>query len=213
MIRQDITKEQCLRAMEATKSVRAASRYLGLSYTHVKKWMKFYEATEPEYANLFDQHKNQQGKGIKKFLPNKKKDPALLDIIEGRIPHHSFTADKIKQRMISEGFLEDVCYKCGFNERRVLDYKVPLIFNYKDKNKHNYNLGNVELLCYNCYFLYIDNVFTDKQIDGMEDYKPIYKSKVDWEIDEYHMERLKELGLDQEEEEYDIVVKRLNEKT
>ena len=111
--------------------------------------------------------------------------------------------------MISEGYLEDICYKCSFNERRLLDYKVPLIFNFKDKNKKNYSLGNVELLCYNCYFLYIGNVFTDKQIDGMEDYKPVNSSKIDWEIDDYHLERLKELGLDgDEDDEFDIVQRR-----
>jgi hypothetical protein len=209
MLRNDITKEQCLSAMSKTKSVRAAARYLGVSYTHMKRWMKLYEATEEGYENLFEQHKNQRGLGIPKFLPDKKKDPALLDIIEGRIPSHSFTPDKIKQRMISEGYLEDICYKCSFNERRLLDYKVPLIFNFKDKNKKNYSLGNVELLCYNCYFLYIGNVFTDKQIDGMEDYKPVNSSKIDWKIDDYHLERLKELGLDgDEDDEFDIVQRR-----
>jgi hypothetical protein len=65
------------------------------------------------------------------------------------------------------------------------------------------------LLCYNCYFLYIGNVFTDKQIDGMEDYKPVNSSKIDWEIDDYHLERLKELGLDgDEDDEFDIVQRR-----
>ena len=50
MLRNDITKEQCLSAMSKTKSVRAAARYLGVSYTHMKRWMKLYEATEEGYS-------------------------------------------------------------------------------------------------------------------------------------------------------------------
>jgi hypothetical protein len=35
-----ITKEQCLKAMDATKSVKAAARYLGHSYDHIKQYFK-----------------------------------------------------------------------------------------------------------------------------------------------------------------------------
>jgi hypothetical protein len=34
-----ITKEQCLKAMDATKSVKAAARYLGHSYDHIKQYL------------------------------------------------------------------------------------------------------------------------------------------------------------------------------
>ena len=29
-------------------------------------------------------------------------------------------------------------YECGFKERRVFDYKMPLLLHFKDKNKKNY---------------------------------------------------------------------------
>jgi Zn-dependent M16 (insulinase) family peptidase len=51
------------------------------------------------------------------------------------------------------------------------------------------------MLCYNCYFLQIGNLFTDKQLEGIEDHVVKNESKVDWEVDSYTQERLRELGL------------------
>ena len=199
-----LTKEQILAAMAKTKSNSAAARYLNCSYVHYKKWAKVYESDT--HDNLFEQHNNQAGIGIPKFLRVGKKEPALLDIIEGRANASSFSPEKIKYRLIAEGYLEEKCAMCGFEERRVLDYKMPLLLHFKDGNKKNYKLDNIELLCYNQYFLNVGDIFTDKQIEGIEDHKPVNQGKVDWEIDDYHLQRLKELGLgDDDDDDFDIV--------
>jgi hypothetical protein len=40
----------------------------------------------------------------------------------------------------------------------------------------------------------------------MEEHKTVYESKVDWKIDDYHLQRLKELGLeDNDGDEFDII--------
>ena len=172
-----LSKDQVVSAMNKTKSVRAAARYLNVSYIHMKKWMKFYKNEND--VTLFDTHKNQSGKGIPKFLSNngtKKKDPALLDVIEGRIDPAHFSPQKIKYRLIEEGYLKEECCNCGFQERRVSDYKIPLILHFKDKNKQHYRLENMEMLCYNCYFLMVGDVFNNKQIEGLEDHKPMNES-------------------------------------
>ena len=199
-----ISKEMCLAAMNKTKSVKAAARYLNCSYQHLKKYMKLYNDEETGQT-LFDKHKNQSGKGIPKFLSSKGKEPALLDIIEGRVDASSFSPEKIKYRLIAEGYLEEECSKCGFKERRVTDYKVPLILNFKDKNKKNYNKENIHFLCYNCYFLHVDNVFTEKDIQQLEDHVPLNNTTeaINFELDDYHMQRLKELGLDGDEKDDD----------
>lgn len=189
------TKEDCLRAMRHTKSNRAASRYLNCSYQHYKKWAKLYEATEEGYESLFHQHLNPSGKGIPKFLPNKGKEPALLDIIEGRADISSFSPEKIKYRLVTEGYLKEECNSCGFHERRVLDYKIPLLLHFKDRNKKNYRKENIEFLCYNCYYLSVGDIFNNKQIEGLEDHRSVNQSEVDWELDSYTEQRLKELGL------------------
>ena len=84
---------------------------------------------------------------------------------------------------------------------------MPLLLNFKDKNKHNYKIENIELLCYNCYYLHIGDIFNNRQIQGIEDHLTIYKQETpDWDLDQYQLDRLKELGLgnneDDSEEDY-----------
>ena len=196
-----LSKEQIVAATNKTLSNRAAARYLNVSYQHFKKWAKLYKNDKGE--TLFDAHKNQSGKGIPKFLKGQGKEPALLDIIEGRVDASSFSPDKIKYRLITEGHLLEECSNCGFKERRVVDYKIPLILHFKDKNKQNYRKENIELLCYNCYFLTVGDIFNDKQIKGLEDHNPVNNSEIDWELDDYQKQRLEELGLgDEPEDDY-----------
>ena len=158
-----LSKEQILAAQAKTKSNMAAARYLHVSYQHYKKWAKLYK--------LFAGHKNQQGKGIPKFLKSKGKEPALLDIIEGRVSAAHFTPSKIKYRLIEAGYLLEQCSMCGFQERRVLDYKMPLLLHFKDNNKSNYSKENIELLCYNHYFLTVGDIFTEKDVKQIESHQ------------------------------------------
>ena len=194
-----LSKEMIIAAMSQTKSNRAACRYLNVSYIHYKRWAKLYESDT--HDNLFEQHKNQRGKGIPKFLRSKGKEPALIDIIEGRVDASSFSPDKIKYRLITEGHLLEECNTCKFNERRVSDYKMPLLLNFRDNNKKNYRKENIELLCYNHYFLTVGDIFTDKQIKGIEDHKPVNQSEVKWELDDYQLKQLEKLGLGDSKEE------------
>ncbi len=201
-----LTKEQILAAMGKTKSNRAAARYLNVSYIHYKGWAKLYK-DETTGVTLFEKHKNPSGKGIPKFLNNGRKDPALIDVIEGRVDSSHFSPQKIKYRLIEEGLLKEECNQCGFQERRVLDYKMPLILHFRDTNKKNYRIENLQMLCYNCYFLTIGDIFTRKQLEGLEDHKPMNLGQSDWEVDDYTNRRLAELGLgdDSDDDEYDII--------
>lgn len=196
-----LLKEDIERAMRMTKSNRAAARYLHCSYQHYKKYAKNY--TDDTGITLFEKHKNQSGKGISKFLPNRGKQPPLLDILEGRVPIDSYTPEKLKVRLIQEGYIEECCSQCQFNERRVTDFKVPLLINFKDGNKKNWSLDNLEMLCYNHYFLLIGNIFTDKQLQHIEDYNPAPTStqQADWELDDYYKEHFTNLGLIDKESE------------
>lgn len=204
-----LSKDQILRAMSQTLSNRAAARWMGVSYVHYKKWAKTYDATEEGYKNLFEQHLNQSGKGIPKYLRANGPEPALKDIVEGRVDVSSFSPDKLKYRLVTEGYLLEECSQCGFHERRVLDYKIPLLLHFKDNNKKNYRKENIEFLCYNCYFLTIGDIFSEKQVQNIEDHKSVNTGQVDWDVDDYHLERLRELGLDDvDNDEYDIVARK-----
>jgi len=190
-----LSKEQIVAAQAKTKSNMAAARYLHVSYQHYKRYAKLYK--------LFEGHKNQSGKGIPKFLKGPKKMPHMLEIIEGRIAASSFDPNKLKYSLIEQGYLSEECTVCKFKERRVLDYKIPLLLHFQDGNSNNYSLDNVQLLCYNHYFLTVGDIFNDKDVKQIESKQEHFgtSEKVEWEVDDYHLQRLKELGLDSDNED------------
>jgi hypothetical protein len=200
------TRDQILEAMSKTKSVKAAARYLNCSYQHLKPFMKKY--VHPETGEtLFDMHKNQCGKGIPKFISHnntfKKREPAILDIVEGRVDASHFSPEKLKYRMIEAGLIEECCSNCNFNERRVTDYKMPLIMHFKDGNTKHYGLDNVQLLCYNCYFLFYGSIFSEREIEKLEGHGSV-TMKIEEEklqLDDYQMKMLRELGLQDKDED------------
>lgn len=189
-----LSKEDIIRAMRFTKSNRAAARYLGVSYQHYKPWAKLYRL-EDEGPTLFEIHKNQSGKGIPKFLPNRRKEPNVKNIVETGTGWESFTPEKIKTRLVKEAYLKEECYSCGFNERRLTDYKMPLLLRFKDNNKCNYLLDNLELCCYNCYFLYVADPLTQDQIRHVEDNTEVKAKDFEWELSEEQIANMKSLGL------------------
>ena len=198
-----LSKAQIEAAQSQTLSNMAAARYLHVSYQHYKRYAKLYK--------LFDSHTNQSGKGIPKFLKGTGKKPALMDIIEGKVSAAHFEPAKIKYRLIEEGYVSEQCTMCGFKERRVLDYKMPLLLHFKDGNKSNYLLDNIELLCYNHYFLTVGDIFNEKDIKQIESHQEHFgtSEKVEWEVDDYHLQRLKELGLDDDEDDTNQYISRI----
>ena len=79
--KKELFKEDILRAIRHTKSNRAAARYLGCSYQHYKPYAKLFNDDETG-QNLFELHKNQCGRGIPKFLPNRRREPNVKLIFE-----------------------------------------------------------------------------------------------------------------------------------
>jgi hypothetical protein len=192
-----LSKTQIETAMRYTKSVRACARYLGCSYQHLKPFMKALKVDEmdPDSPTLFDIHKNQNGKGIPKHLPNRRREPNVKIIFTQGTGYESFTPTKIKIRGIAEGFLRDECYMCGFGERRVTDYKTPTLLHFKDNNKSNYLKDNLEVLCYNCYFLYVADPLTPDEVRHIEDNQTVKAKPFEWELDADQLANMKALGI------------------
>ena len=200
--RKPFTKQDLLRAMQYSKSIRGAARYLGCSYWHIKPFFKMYRVDEGDVNSptLFEIHYNQHGKGIPKFIPNTRREPHVKNIFTENKGWESFTPEKIKTRGIAEGYLKEECYHCGFQERRLTDYKIPLLLNFKDGNKCNHLLDNVQLLCYNCYFLLGggsigEDVFTSGQIKNIESNQSSREKDHPLDMDNSHYENMKSLGL------------------
>ena len=202
-----LSKEDILRAQKMTRSNMAAARYLHVSYNHYKKYASMYK--NDNGVTLLEVHKNQSGSGIPKFALKSSSKIPLMDLLEGRVPIEHFNAKEIKQRIIFEGLIEEKCSKCNFAERRITDTKVPVILNFIDGNKKNWHLDNLEFLCYNCSFLYAASPIEEKQAEAMEDYVKTKRDEPDWELDEHHIEHLKELGLYDEENPGEEYISRL----
>jgi hypothetical protein len=194
-----LTKEDIIRAQKVTRSNMAAARYLHVSYNHYKKYAKVYK--NDEGVTLLEAHMNQSGEGIPKFAVSGIDNIPLMDVLEGRVPIEHFDPRKIKARLLSEAMLVEVCGRCGFAERRVTDQKIPVILSFKDGNKKNWHLDNLEFLCYNCSFLYAASPIEEKQAEAMEDYVKTRDDEPTWELDEHHIEHLKELGLYEDNQE------------
>jgi hypothetical protein len=190
-----LSEQQIRKAMSLSTSNRGASRILNVTLETYRLYAQLYK--DPVTGRtLYDIHKNQSGKGVKKFFYSSKETP-LTDLLQQGVNVTSYKLEKLKHRLIYEGLLKNECCKCQFNEHRVTDLKVPLLLNYKDGNKTNWTLSNLELVCYNCYFLYVGDVFDDQQLRMIEDFgAPVVQNKEpDWDLDDYFKQHFENLGL------------------
>ena len=196
-----LTEQQIRQAMKFTKSNRAASRYLNVSYPTYRLYAKQY--WDPiQKASLFEIHKNRTGKGIPKFQ-YQANEPILEKLLRRGISTESYSIEKLKNRLLHEGLLIPECGVCGFCETRVLDYKIPLILAFKDGNRHNWELENLHLLCYNHYFLHVGDIFSPRQINYLEDAGATIQqpNQTAWELDDFYEEHFRQLGLLSKEED------------
>tara|TARA_Y100000004_G_C8909854_1_gene410435 strand:- start:601 stop:1098 length:498 start_codon:yes stop_codon:yes gene_type:complete len=139
--RKVLTKNMILKSQENSKSAAEASRWLGVSYNTYKKWAQYY--------GVFEQHKNQEGIGIRKGWASYK--VSLEEIFEGRSLPKRYSLATLKNRLIDEGYALEECSNCGYNEANVETGKVCLMIDFIDGNKDNKQLDNIRVLCPNCY--------------------------------------------------------------
>jgi len=65
--------------------------------------------------------------------------------------------------LLENGYLQEKCNNCGFDERRVTDFRVPLVLDFLDGDKKNHNYDNLRMLCFNCSFLINGNLTGPKK--------------------------------------------------
>ena len=145
-----LLESEILAAQSISKTEAEAARKLGVSFLTYRKYAKMY--------NIYGRIANMAGKGIAKPVKNEDggKYP-LNQILEGKFPKYS--TGRLKTRLLRCKRIESRCNKCGFSEGRISDGQVPLLLNYIDGNNKNKLRDNLELLCYNCYYLYVNNPF------------------------------------------------------
>lgn len=88
---------------------------------------------------------NQSGKGTKKDMSLK--SISLDEILKGE--HPSYQTYKLKNRMLKEGILDNICSECGISEWN--GKSISLELDHIDGVRTNHKLENLRLLCPNCH--------------------------------------------------------------
>lgn len=145
---------QILAAQSISKSEAEVAERLGVSFMTYRKYAKMY--------GVYGRVSNKAGRGIDKSIKNEDTGKYPLNkILENKFPNYS--TNRLKVRLIRGKRIDEKCNKCNFAEKRVTDQAVPLLLNYIDGNEKNKVRENIELLCYNCFFLYVNNPFGCKK--------------------------------------------------
>ena len=167
MAKRQINKNLIEHAIAATGSNREAAGYLGVSLNTYKSYASRY-IDDDTGKTLYEKHKTQSGNGIKKPIQSGKDLKKWEDLITGAklAPTWASTSD-LKKGMIESGFLVEECASCGFSGSRVTDGKSPIVLTFKDKDKRNWKMENLHMVCYNCYFLEIGEVFSKMDLSGI----------------------------------------------
>ena len=193
--RRDLTEATIRNAMKHTQSNFQAARYLNITIETYRTYAKMYIDQETG-KTLYELHKNNSGKGIKKISWRNEISIHKINEIMASESYRAIDQEKLKNRLIYEGILRMECYLCGHHEKRVVDYSQPLILNFIDGNRNHWQVENLRMLCYNCYFLYVGNLFSDKQIRSLEDANaPLIKNEPTFEVDETFLSFFKDAGL------------------
>jgi hypothetical protein len=68
---------------------------------------------------------------------------------------------------------------------------------HKDGNKDNFVLDNLQMLCYNHFYLFQGDIFNKQDIIKLETHMPVSGTSdaIDWQLDEYQLEQMAKLGL------------------
>lgn len=156
-----LTEEEIRYAMSKSNSNRAAAKFLNIAYSTYKRYALMY-MDEESGKTLWELHKNEAGWGTSKGRRSNASRYKLDDVLAGKHPEYS--GKTLKRRLISEGYRVESCERCGFEERRITDYSVPLILVWEDGDKSNHANDNLKLLCYNCFYLTMGSLFKQRQI-------------------------------------------------
>ena len=117
------------------------SHYLRIFYPTAKRLAKLH--------GILREVKNQPGKGLKKYRPEKRID--LDKILSGEFYMRS--KYYLKLLLIRECIFPEECFRCGFNQKRPLDYMTPLVLDFINADETDKRKENMRLLCANCGFI------------------------------------------------------------
>ena len=136
-------------AQDESVSAAEAARKLNVSYNTYKKYAKLYD--------IMERCKCTDATGLPKVHnPYRGKYP-LEEILMGM--HPGYSPSRLRKKLLASKIKIEECEVCGYSEKRVTDGKVPLVLAFKDGDRSNHILENLEIVCYNCYHNTHGNLF------------------------------------------------------
>jgi hypothetical protein len=195
-----LSEQKIREAMANTRSNKEAARWLGITDITYKKYAKAH-IDEATGKSLFELHKNQAGKGMPKNWVGGQWKKNLDEMLVDSQPINSKRIMRLKDLLMKDGRLGYQCSTCQFSEKRLTDMKAPLLLNFVNGKKSDWRIENLRWLCYNCYFLYVEDPFSNKMIQRVESIPldaPEIKEEAQtlFQLDEFYFNHLKNLGLD-----------------
>lgn len=79
----------------------------------------------------------------------------ILEVVQNPEIRSKYPEKLLLEKLQNDGYLGFHCEKCGFHRYRELDLSGPFRIHHRDFNESNWDLSNLELLCFNCYFIYV----------------------------------------------------------
>lgn len=146
-------------AIANCRSAGECARFLNVHYNTFKKYAQSFVDFETG-KTLFELSKET----YQTKLPEKKRRSKSLirqrDTVERIITNQTknYLGLRLMDDLIYYGLLEECCHNCQYSERRIIDYKMPLILDFIDGDEKNGSLDNLRFLCYNCYFQIVGNL-------------------------------------------------------
>lgn len=148
-VQRPLMESEIKAAQDESVSAAEAARKLNVSYNTYKKYAKLY--------GIMERCKCVDSSGLPKVHnPYKGKYP-LEEILMGM--HPSYSPSRLRKKLIKSKIKIEQCEVCGFSEARITDGKVPLVLAFKDGDRSNHVLENLEMVCYNCYHNTYGNLF------------------------------------------------------
>lgn len=148
-ISRPLLESEMIIAQDESHSAAEAARKLNVSYNTYKKYAKMY--------GIMERCKCTDATGRPKVHnPYKGKYP-LEEILMGM--HPGYHPHRLLKKIFGASLKQQICEVCGYNEPRITDGKIPLILAFKDGDRSNHILENLEIVCYNCYHNTHGNLF------------------------------------------------------
>lgn len=134
-----INQEEFIRICKESDTMAIAARKLNMHFNTFKR--------HAEKLGCYDPN---QGRRDMKHGP-KADRISTDDILAGLYP--DYQTYKLKLRLLQEGYIEDKCCRCGWQQKVPGAEFTPCELHHKDGNCRNHKRENLELICPNCHSL------------------------------------------------------------